>query len=77
MSCCIESFSKDRGGGTLNVARDELLAFFVVEGVPHPDAEASVILRENLRHMIVRDKLSLVELREYSFSEGCLDSFEV
>jgi hypothetical protein len=48
-----------------------------VERVPHPDAEASVILRENLRHIIVRDELVLVELREYSFSEGCLDSFEV
>ena len=35
-----------------------------------------MILREYLCHVIVRDKLSLVELREYSFSEGFLDSFE-
>jgi hypothetical protein len=36
-----------------------------------------VILRETLRHVIVRDKLSFVELCEYPFSEGFLDSFEV
>ena len=36
-----------------------------MERVPKPDAEASVILRENLRHVIVRDKLSLMEFSEY------------
>ena len=36
-----------------------------------------MILRANLRYVIVRDKLSLVELSEYPFSEGCLDSFKV
>ena len=36
-----------------------------------------MILRENLRHVIVSYKLSLVEVCEYPFSEGCLDSFEV
>jgi hypothetical protein len=64
-------------GSTLYVACNELLAFFIVERVPKPYPEASVILRENLRHVLVSYKLSLVELREYSFSEGCLDCFEV
>jgi hypothetical protein len=36
-----------------------------------------VTLRENLCYVIVRDKLSLVKLCEYSFSEGFLDSLEV
>ena len=35
-------------------------------------AKASVILRENLCYVIVRDKLSLMELYEYPFSEGLL-----
>jgi hypothetical protein len=48
-----------------------------VERVPHPDAEASVILRENLRHIIVRDELSLMELREHPLSEGLLNRLEV
>jgi hypothetical protein len=34
-------------------------------------------LRQDLRHVIVRDKLSFVELCEYPFSEGFLDWFEV
>ena len=48
-----------------------------MEGVPDPNAKASVILRENLRYIIVGDKLSLVELCEYPFSKGLLDWFEV
>jgi hypothetical protein len=36
-----------------------------------------VILREDLRHIIVSNKLSLVELSEYSFSKGFLNCFEV
>jgi hypothetical protein len=36
-----------------------------------------VILRENLRYVIVSNKLSLVELREYPFSKGFLDCFKV
>jgi hypothetical protein len=36
-----------------------------------------MILREYLCHVIVRDKLSLVELREYSFSECFLYGFKV
>ena len=48
-----------------------------MERVPKPDAEASVILRENLRHVIVRDKLSLVKLCEHPFSEGLLDCYKV
>ena len=36
-----------------------------------------MILREKLRHIIVRDELVLVELREYSFSEGLFYWFEV
>jgi hypothetical protein len=35
-----------------------------------------VVLRENLRHVIISDELSLVELREYPFSEGILDWFK-
>ena len=42
-----------------------------------PDAEASVILRKERCYIIVRDKLLLVELCEYSFSKSFLDSFEV
>ena len=40
-------------------------------------AKASVILRENLRHIIFSDKLLLVKLCEYPFSEGILYLFEV
>jgi len=36
-----------------------------------------VILRENLCYVIVRDKLSLVELREDPFSKGLLYGFKV
>ena len=36
-----------------------------------------MFLREDLRYVIVRDKLLLVELYEHSFSESFLDSFEV
>jgi hypothetical protein len=36
-----------------------------------------MILRQDLRYVIVRDELLLVELSEYSFSEGLLYSFEV
>jgi hypothetical protein len=36
-----------------------------------------VILRENLRYVIVSDKLLLVELSEYPFSEGFLYGFKV
>jgi hypothetical protein len=48
-----------------------------VEWVSEPDPETGVILGENLRHVIVSDELSLVELREYPFSKRLLDSFEV
>jgi hypothetical protein len=48
-----------------------------VEGVTHPDAKASVILREDLCCVIVRDKFSLVKLSEYPFSEGLLDCVKV
>jgi hypothetical protein len=48
-----------------------------VEGVSEPNAETGVILGEDLRHVIVRDKLSLMELREYPYGEGILDWFEV
>jgi hypothetical protein len=47
-----------------------------VEGVTHPDAEARVVLRENLRYIIIRDKLLLVELSEHPFSEGLFNGFE-
>ena len=53
-----------------------MFTLFVVEGVAEPYSEASVILRENLRHIIVRDKLLFVELRKYSFGEGFLDWFK-
>jgi len=36
-----------------------------------------MILREDLRHIIVIDKLSLVKLCEHSFSECLLDCLEV
>jgi hypothetical protein len=36
-----------------------------------------MVLRENLRYVIVRDKLLLVKLCEDPFSEGMLDCFEV
>jgi hypothetical protein len=36
-----------------------------------------VVLREDLRYIIVGDKLSLVELREDPFSEGILYGFKV
>jgi hypothetical protein len=36
-----------------------------------------VILREDLRYVIVSDKLLLVELREDTFSEGILYRFKV
>ena len=36
-----------------------------------------MILRENLRHIIVSYKLLLVELCEYPFSKRLLDCFEV
>ena len=36
-----------------------------------------MILRENLRHVIVSDKLSLVKLCEDTVSEGFLHRFEV
>jgi hypothetical protein len=36
-----------------------------------------MILREDLRYIIVGDKLSLVELREDPFSEGILYGFNV
>jgi hypothetical protein len=40
-------------------------------------AETRVVLRQDLRHVIVSDELSLVKLSEYPFSERFLDSFEV
>jgi hypothetical protein len=36
-----------------------------------------VFLREDLRYVIVRDTLLLVELCEYSFSEGILKRLKV
>ena len=36
-----------------------------------------MILRENLCYVIVRDKLSFVELSEYPFSKRLFDCFEV
>jgi hypothetical protein len=36
-----------------------------------------MVLREDLRYVIVRDELLLVELSEYSYSKSFLDSFEV
>jgi hypothetical protein len=35
-----------------------------------------VVLRENLRYIIIRDKLLLVELSEHPFSEGLFNGFE-
>jgi hypothetical protein len=48
-----------------------------MKGVTHPDAKSCVVLGEYLRHVIISDKFSLVELSEYSFSEGILGSFKV
>jgi hypothetical protein len=53
-----------------------LFTLFVVERVAHPDAKASVILRENLCYVVVRDKLSLVKLCECPFGECFLDCFK-
>jgi hypothetical protein len=36
-----------------------------------------VILREDLRYVIISDQFSLVELSEHSFGEGFLNCFEV
>ncbi len=44
-----------------------------MEGVTQPEAEASVILRGDLRYIIVSDKLLLMQLCEYPFSDGLLD----
>jgi hypothetical protein len=49
----------------------------LVEGVTHPDAKASVILREDLRYIIVSDKFSLVKLSEHPFSKGLLYGLKV
>jgi hypothetical protein len=48
-----------------------------MERVTHPDAKASVLLREDLRYIIVGNQLSLVKLCEDSFSEDFLDCFQV
>ena len=47
-----------------------------MEGVSEPDAETGVFLRQDLRHVIVSDEVSLMELREYPFSERILDCFK-
>jgi hypothetical protein len=62
-----------RKGGAFDVASNKLLALFVMEGVTQPEAEASVILRGDLRYIIVSDKLLLMQLCEYPFSDGLLD----
>jgi hypothetical protein len=57
-------------GCSFDVASDELLALFVVERVTKPDAEARVVLRQDLRHIIVSDELSLMELCQDPFRKG-------
>jgi hypothetical protein len=37
---------------------------------PKPDAEPRVFLQQDLRYVIVRDKLLLVNLSEYPFSDS-------
>ncbi len=48
-----------------------------MEWVTESNAEPRVVLRQDLRHVIVSDELSLMELREYPFSECFLNRFEV
>lgn len=44
---------RERERGAFDVACNELLAFFLKEGVTHPYAKAGVVLRENVHHVIV------------------------
>jgi hypothetical protein len=48
-----------------------------VEGVPQPDADTGVVLRENFRHILVGDVLSPMQLRKYPLSEGLLERLEI
>ena len=61
-----------REGSALDVACQELVAFFVMKGVPHPDAKAFVVLGEYLCHVIISDKLLFMELGEHPLSKGLL-----
>lgn len=63
--------------GTLDVWRNEVLTFLVMEGVPDPDAKDSVVVGEYLSHRLISDTFWLVELCEYAPCEDLLDSFQV
>ena len=48
-----------------------------MKGVSEPDAETGVSLGEDPCYVIVSDKLSCMELSEYSLNEGLLNCLEV
>jgi hypothetical protein len=59
-----------RESRSLDVSSHKLLTLFVVEWVAEPDAEACVILLENLYHIIISDEFSLMELCKDQFGRG-------
>ena len=48
-----------------------------MKGFTSLDLKVRKILRQDLRYVIVRNELLLLELSEYSFSEGFFYSFAV